>query len=186
MLYYLFEYLEKEFNLPGAGLFQFLSFRAGMAIVMALIISIIWGNKIISSLKSLQIGESIRDLGLAGQNEKAGTPTMGGIIIVLAVIIPVLLFSKLESTYIRLLLLATIFMALIGAADDYIKVFKKNKAGLHGKFKILGQIVLGLTVGGVMFWDSEIVVRVPHDVAIEQGYPVERVSEVNEESGNIE
>lgn len=175
MLYYLFEYLENEFNVPGAGLFQFLSFRAGMAIVVALIVSVIWGNKIISSLKSMQIGESVRDLGLEGQTAKTGTPTMGGIIIVLAVIIPVLLFAKLESVYIRLLLLSTIWMALVGAVDDYIKVFKKNKAGLHGKFKIIGQVVLGLMVGGVMFWDSDIVVRVPHEVALERGYEIQRI-----------
>ncbi len=186
MLYYLFEYLENEFKFPGAELFQFLSFRAGMAIVVALIVSVIWGNKIISSLKSMQIGESVRDLGLAGQNEKTGTPTMGGIIIILAVIIPVLLFAKLESVYIRLLLLSTIWMALVGAIDDYIKVFKKNKAGLHGKFKILGQVVLGIMVGGVMFWDSDIVVRVPHAVALEMGYPIVEVIQVKNPRGGDE
>lgn len=172
MLYYLFEYLENEFNVPGAGLFQFLSFRAGMAIVIALVVSIVWGDKIISSLKSLQIGESVRDLGLAGQTEKSGTPTMGGVIIVLAIIIPVLLFAKLESVYIQLLLIATLWMASVGAIDDYIKVFKKNKAGLHGKFKILGQVGLGLLVGSVMFWSEEVVVRVPYDVAVEKEYSV--------------
>lgn len=172
MLYYLFEYLENEFNVPGAGLFQFLSFRAGMAIVIALVVSIVWGDKIISSLKSLQIGESVRDLGLAGQAEKSGTPTMGGVIIVLAIIIPVLLFAKLESVYIQLLLIATLWMASVGAIDDYIKVFKKNKAGLHGKFKILGQVGLGLLVGSVMFWSEEVVVRVTHDAAIENDYEI--------------
>jgi len=143
-----------------------------MAIVIALVVSIIWGDRIISSLKSLQIGESVRDLGLAGQNEKSGTPTMGGVIIILAIIIPVLLFAKLESVYIQLLLIATLWMALVGAIDDYIKVFRKNKAGLHGKFKILGQVGLGLLVGSVMFWSDEVVVRVPYDIAIEQEYPV--------------
>ncbi len=172
MLYYLFEYLENEFNVPGAGLFQFLSFRAGMAIVIALVVSIVWGDKIISSLKSLQIGESVRDLGLAGQAEKSGTPTMGGVIIVLAIIIPVLLFAKLESVYIQLLLIATLWMASVGAIDDYIKVFKKNKAGLHGKFKILGQVGLGLLVGSVMFWSEEVVVRVTHESAIENEYEI--------------
>ena len=172
MLYYLFEYLENEFNVPGAGLFQFLSFRAGMAIVIALVVSIVWGDKIISSLKSLQIGESVRDLGLAGQAEKSGTPTMGGVIIVLAIIIPVLLFAKLESVYIQLLLIATLWMASVGAIDDYIKVFKKNKAGLHGKFKILGQVGLGLLVGSVMFWSEEVVVRVAHESAIENEYEI--------------
>ena len=183
MLYYLFEYLESEFNFPGAGLFQFLSFRAGMAILVALVVSIVWGNKIISSLKSLQIGESVRDLGLEGQKEKTGTPTMGGAIIFLAIVIPVLLFTKLESVYIRLLLVATIWMTLIGAIDDYIKVFKKNKAGLHGKFKILGQVGLGILVGGVMFWHSDVVVRVSHDEAIEKNYTIEKLDNIDPESG---
>jgi len=174
MLYYLFEYLKEIFgDFPGSGLFRFLSFRAGMAISVALLVSVIWGNKIISSLKSLQIGESVRDLGLAGQNEKSGTPTMGGVIIILAVVIPVLLFSKLDSIYIRLLLIAIIWMGLIGAIDDWIKVSKKNKAGLHGKFKILGQVVLGLLVGGVMFWDSEVTIRLDYDEAVSKEYAIE-------------
>lgn len=173
MLYYLFEYLKEVFgDFPGSGLFQFLSFRAGMAISVALLVSVIWGDKIISSLKSLQIGESVRDLGLAGQNEKSGTPTMGGVIIILAVVIPVLLFSKLDSIYIRLLLISILWMGMIGAVDDWIKVFRKNKAGLHGKFKILGQIVLGLLVGGVMFWHSEITVRLDHDEAVALNVPI--------------
>ncbi len=187
MLYYLFEYLKEIFgDFPGSGLFQFLSFRAGMAVVVALVVSIFWGNRIISSLKSLQIGESVRDLGLEGQNEKAGTPTMGGIIIFLAVLIPVLLFSKLESVYIKLLILATVWMTLIGAIDDYIKVFKKNKAGLKSKFKILGQVGLGLLVGGVMFWHSDIVVRVPQHVAVERDYPIMRTIEISDPRGGEE
>ncbi len=174
MLYYLFEYLKELLgDFPGSGLFQFLSFRAGMAISLALLISVIWGNKIISSLKSLQIGESVRDLGLAGQTEKSGTPTMGGVIIIMAVVIPVLLFSKLDSIYIRVLLLSIIWMGFIGAIDDWIKVFKKNKAGLHGKFKILGQVVLGCLVGGVMFLDSEVTVRMDYDRAIEKEYAIQ-------------
>lgn len=185
MLYYLFEWLLENFgDFPGSGLFQFLSFRAGMAIATALFVSIFWGDKIISSLKSLQIGESVRDLGLTGQKEKTGTPTMGGVIIILAILIPVLLFSKLESIYIRLLLLATIWMAMVGAIDDYIKVFKKNKAGLHGKFKILGQVGLGVLVGGVMFWHSDVVVRVTEEVAIERGYPIQDVYQVVVEPGS--
>jgi len=120
MLYYLFEYLDNQ-GWPLAGLFQYVSFRAGMALLIALIVSIIWGNSIIRSLKSLQIGESIRDLGLEGQQEKAGTPTMGGVIIILAIIVPCLLVAKLDSIYIKLLLLATIWMGMVGAADDYIK-----------------------------------------------------------------
>ena len=174
MLYYLFEYLKELLgDFPGSGLFQFLSFRAGMAISLALLISVIWGNKIISSLKSLQIGESVRDLGLAGQNEKSGTPTMGGLIIILAVVIPVLLFSKLDSIYIRVLLLSIIWMGFIGAIDDWIKVSKNNKSGLHGKFKILGQVVLGLLVGGVMVWDSEVTVRIDYDKAVEENYAIQ-------------
>ena len=174
MLYYLFVYLKELLgDFPGSGLFQFLSFRAGMAISLALLISVIWGNKIISSLKSLQIGESVRDLGLAGQNEKSGTPTMGGLIIILAVVIPVLLFSKLDSIYIRVLLLSIIWMGFIGAIDDWIKVSKNNKSGLHGKFKILGQVVLGLLVGGVMVWDSEVTVRIDYDKAVEENYAIQ-------------
>lgn len=184
MLYYLFDFLDKEYGLPLAGLFQYVSFRAGMALLIALIVSIIWGSSIIRSLKSLQIGESIRDLGLEGQKEKAGTPTMGGVIIILAIIVPCLLVAKLDSIYIKLLLVSTIWMGMVGAIDDYIKVFKKDKAGLQSKFKILGQIGLGLIVGGVMFWHSDIVVRVPHEEAIAKNYPIEKVIEVaNSEAG---
>ncbi|MCL4118296.1 UNVERIFIED_CONTAM: hypothetical protein GTU68_042200 [Idotea baltica] len=149
-----------------------------MALVIALVVSILWGNRIIRSLKSLQIGESVRDLGLDGQKEKTGTPTMGGVIIILAIIIPCLLFSKLESIYIRLLLLSTIWMGMVGAVDDYIKVFKKDKAGLEAKFKILGQIGLGILVGGVMFWHSDIVVRVPYEEAVSKAYPITKVLEL--------
>jgi len=185
MLYYLFEYLDNQ-GWPLAGLFQYVSFRAGMALLIALIVSIIWGNSIIRSLKSLQIGESIRDLGLEGQQEKAGTPTMGGVIIILAIIVPCLLVAKLDSIYIKLLLLATIWMGMVGAADDYIKVFKKDKAGLKSKFKVLGQIVLGFLVGGVMFWHSDVVVRVPHEVALTKNYPIERVIEIENPRGGDE
>lgn len=186
MLYYLFEFLDKTYDWPLVGLYQYVSFRAGMALVVALIVSILWGNTIIRSLTSLQIGESVRDLGLAGQKEKAGTPTMGGVIIILAIIIPVLLFAKLDSIYIRLLLLSTIWMGMVGAADDYIKVFKKDKAGLKSKFKVLGQVGLGILVGMVMFWHSDIVVRVPHEVAIAKNYPIEEVFELNSDNPNEE
>ena len=180
MLYYLFEFLDNNYDWPLVGLYKYVSFRAGMALVVALIVSILWGNRIIRSLKSLQIGESVRDLGLDGQKEKSGTPTMGGIIIILAIIIPCLLFSKLESIYIRLLLLSTIWMGMVGAIDDYIKVFKKDKAGLEAKFKVLGQIGLGILVGGVMFWHSDIVVRVPYDEAIAKSYPITKVLEIED------
>jgi phospho-N-acetylmuramoyl-pentapeptide-transferase len=165
MLYYLFEYIEKEFNLPGAGLFQYISFRAAAGFILALILSMITGNRIIRSLKKLQIGESVRDLGLEGQVEKEGTPTMGGLIILIAIIVPVLLFARLDNIYIILMLVTTIWMAAIGFVDDYIKVFRKNKAGLKAKFKIFGQISLGLLIGLTMLYHSDILVRMPKDYA---------------------
>ena len=137
MLYYLFEYLEKEFQFPGASLFGFLTFRAAMAIILSLLISTIYGKRIINYLRKKQVGETIRDLGLEGQNEKAGTPTMGGIIIILATLIPVLLLAKLDNIYIILLLITTVWMGIIGFIDDYIKKFKQDKQGLKGKFKVL-------------------------------------------------
>ncbi|TDI72368.1 MAG: phospho-N-acetylmuramoyl-pentapeptide-transferase [Bacteroidetes bacterium] len=159
MLYYLFEYLEKTYDLPGAGLFQFITFRAAMATILSLIIATVYGKKIISFLRRKQMGESIRDLGLEGQNEKVGTPTMGGVIIILATIIPVLLFAKLENIYVVMLLVTTLWMGTIGFIDDYLKKFKKNKAGLPGKFKIIGQVGLGIIVGATMFFHPGITVR---------------------------
>lgn len=159
MLYYLFEYLEKTYDLPGAGLFQFITFRAAMATILSLIIATVYGKKIISFLRRKQMGESIRDLGLEGQNEKAGTPTMGGVIIILATIIPVLLFAKLENIYVVMLLVTTLWMGTIGFIDDYLKKFKKDKAGLPGKFKIIGQVGLGIIVGATMFFHPGITVR---------------------------
>ena len=139
MLYYLFDYLDK-LNFPGAGLFDFISFRAALAMITSLIISILFGRKIINALRKQQIGETVRDLGLAGQIEKSGTPTMGGIIILSAILIPTLLFAKLHNIYVITMLIATVWLGLIGFVDDYIKVFKKNKEGLKGRFKIVGQI----------------------------------------------
>lgn len=159
MLYYLFEYLEKEYQLPGASLFQFTTFRAAMAILFSLIIATAYGKRIIVFLQKKQIGESIRDLGLEGQKQKAGTPTMGGLIIIMATLIPVLLFAKLDNIYILLLIVTTIWMGLIGFADDYIKVFKKNKQGLKGRFKILGQIVLGLAVGATLYFHPQVTMK---------------------------
>ncbi|TDI75937.1 MAG: phospho-N-acetylmuramoyl-pentapeptide-transferase [Bacteroidetes bacterium] len=159
MLYYLFEYLEKTYDLPGAGLFQFITFRAAMATILSLIIATVYGKKIISFLRRKQMGESIRDLGLEGQNEKVGTPTMGGVIIILATIIPVLLFAKLENIYVVMLLVTTLWMGTIGFIDDYLKKFKKDKAGLPGKFKIIGQVGLGIIVGATMFFHPGITVR---------------------------
>lgn len=159
MLYYLFDYLDKQFNFPGAGLFQYITFRAFAAIFSSLIIGAVFGRKIINYLQKLQIGESIRDLGLEGQMQKRGTPTMGGFIILAALLIPVLLFCRLNNVYVILMITATIWTCGIGFIDDYIKVFKKDKAGLPGKFKIVGQIGLGLIVGLTMFFNSNVKVR---------------------------
>ena len=172
MIYHLFDFLQEKYNTPGAELFQYISFRSAAAIIVSLIISVLFGGRIICSLKRLQVGESVRDLGLEGQKEKEGTPTMGGFIIILATMIPCLLFADLTNIYIQLMIFTTIWMALIGFADDYIKVFRKNKDGLHGKFKIFGQVVLGLVVGLVMVFHDDVVVRVPVEVAEAESYEV--------------
>ncbi|MCD8443676.1 phospho-N-acetylmuramoyl-pentapeptide-transferase [Tenacibaculum finnmarkense] len=159
MLYYIFQYLESEFNLTGASVFQFITFRAAMAFIMSLLISTIFGKRIINFLRTLQIGETVRDLGLAGQVQKAGTPTMGGLIIILATLVPVLLLAKLENIYIIILLITTIWMGLIGFTDDYIKVFKKDKAGLKGRFKVLGQVGLGIIVGSMLYFHPNVTMK---------------------------
>lgn len=159
MFYYLFTYLDQAIDLPGAGVFQYISFRAAMAIITSLIISLLFGKRIINFLRKKQVGESIRDLGLQGQMEKQGTPTMGGLIIIGATLIPVLLFAKLTNVYIILMICTTVWLGFIGFTDDYIKVFKKEKKGLAGKFKILGQIVLGLVVGLVMYFNENVTIR---------------------------
>ena len=159
MLYYLFDYLERTFDLPGAGLFQFISFRAGMATLLSLLITITFGKRLINVLRKKQVGEDIRDLGLEGQMQKKGTPTMGGIIILGGIVIPTLLFAQLENTYIILVLVATLWMGIVGFLDDYIKTFKKNKAGLAGRFKIVGQVGLGLIVGLTLYFHEDVVVR---------------------------
>lgn len=159
MLYYLFEYLEKHYQIPGAGLFQYISFRAASAILLSLLISTIYGKRIIRFLTRQQVGETIRDLGLEGQVEKAGTPTMGGVIIILATLIPVLLFAKLDNIYIILLIVTTLWMGTIGFIDDYIKKFKKDKEGLKGRFKVMGQIGLGLIVGLTLYFHPKVTVR---------------------------
>jgi len=159
MLFYLFRYLHDHYNLPGTGVFQYTTFRAGLAVVISLIIALTFGQRLIRILQRKQIGESVRDLGLQGQNEKKGTPTMGGLIIILAILVPVLLLARLRNIYIILMLLSTVWLGLIGFLDDYIKVFRKNKDGLSGRFKILGQVGLGLTVGWVLFYSNEITVR---------------------------
>jgi phospho-N-acetylmuramoyl-pentapeptide-transferase len=159
MLYYLFEYLESQFGLTGASVFQFITFRAAAAFILSLLISAIYGKRIINFLSKQQVGESIRDLGLEGQVQKAGTPTMGGIIIILATLIPAVLLAKLDNIYIIILIITTVWMGLIGFLDDYIKVFKKDKAGLKGKFKVLGQVGLGIIVGSMLYFNEGVTIK---------------------------
>jgi phospho-N-acetylmuramoyl-pentapeptide-transferase len=159
MLYYIFTYLEKNFDITGAGLFNFITFRASMAALLSLIISMIIGRGIIKRLRVMQIGESVRDLGLQGQMEKKGTPTMGGVIIIAAIIIPILLFAKLDNVYVLLSLASVTWMGVIGFIDDYIKVFKKDKEGLQGRFKIIAQVVLGLVVALTLYSHPDVRIR---------------------------
>lgn len=159
MLYYLFTYLDEKFDLIGAGVFQYISFRAGMAAVLSLIITITFGKKLIELLRRFQMGESIRDLGLEGQMEKSGTPTMGGIIIISAIVIPTILFARVENVYIILLVVTALWLGIIGFIDDYLKVKRENKDGLRGKFKIIGQVGIGLIVGITMVFHEDIVIR---------------------------
>ncbi len=147
MLYYFFQYLDKALDVPGTGVFQYITFRSGLAIILSLMISTIFGKRVINYLRRLQIGETVRELGLEGQTQKAGTPTMGGLIIIFSTLIPVLLLAKLDNIYIILLIVTTLWMGTIGFIDDYIKIFKKDKEGLKGKFKVIGQVGLGLIVG---------------------------------------
>ena len=159
MLYHLFQYLQEVSDFSGAGLFQYISFRAGMAIITSLIISMVFGGKLINLLQKKQVGENIRDLGLDGQIEKAGTPTMGGLIILAAILIPTLLFAKLDNIYTITMVIATVWLGVIGFIDDYIKVFKNNKKGLAGKFKIVGQVGVGIIVGSLLYFSDEVVVQ---------------------------
>ncbi len=159
MLYYLFDYLQNSFDLPGARLFNYLSFRASLALIFSLLTSLLFGKKIINYLSVKQIGESVRDLGLEGQKAKTGTPTMGGIIIILATLLPVLLFTRLDNIYIILLLITTLWMGIIGFIDDYIKIFKSSKEGLKGRFKVIGQIGLGIIVGAVIYFHDDVQIR---------------------------
>ncbi|MBU2651631.1 MAG: phospho-N-acetylmuramoyl-pentapeptide-transferase [Bacteroidetes bacterium] len=159
MLYYLFDYLEKCCNFPGAGVFQYISFRAAMAVIFSLIISMFFGKTWIKFLNRKQVGETIRDLGLEGQLEKQGTPTMGGLIILAAILLPTLLFAKLLNVYILLMIFTTLWLGMIGFLDDYIKVFRKNKKGLAGKYKVAGQVILGLVVGLTMYFNESVVIR---------------------------
>jgi phospho-N-acetylmuramoyl-pentapeptide-transferase len=169
MLYYFFEFLDR-LNFPGAGLFDFISFRASMALIASLLVSIVIGKRMIIGLRKQQIGETVRDLGLAGQLEKSGTPTMGGLIILASILVPTLLFAKLHNVYVITMVLATIWLGLIGFLDDYIKVFKKNKEGLKGRFKVIGQIGVGVLVGSILYFSDEVRVhkRVPLDYALQK------------------
>lgn len=177
MLYYLLEYLSEKYDFTGEYLYQFITFRAGVAIILSLIIGLIFGGRVIKFLRKLQIGETVRDLGLEGQKQKQGTPTMGGIIIIMAILIPCLLMARLDNIYIILMILATTLMGTLGFADDYIKVFLKNKKGLSGKFKVLGQILLGTIVALVMLFSDDVVVRMPLEDAKAEGYEI--VEQVN-------
>jgi len=176
MLYYLFEYLENHYKLTGAGLFQYISFRSALAFIVSLLFSTIYGKRIINYLQQKQVGESVRDLGLEGQVEKAGTPTMGGIIIILATLIPVLLFAQIDNVYIVILVITTLWMGAIGFLDDYIKIFKKDKAGLKGRFKILGQVTLGIFVGAMFYFHPSITMKeklpLKYQYVSETGVPV--------------
>lgn len=177
MFYYLFDWLEK-FDVPGAHVFQYISFRAACAFVLSLIITMIFGKKLIKTLQKKQIGESIRDLGLEGQMEKKGTPTMGGLIIIAAILIPVLLFNRLDNIYVLLMIFTTLWLGALGFADDYIKVFKKNKEGLHPKAKLLGQIILGLVVGIVMYFHPAAVTK-ENPIATSQSVAKEEALKMN-------
>lgn len=180
MFYYLFHYLREHYNTPGANVFQYLSFRAAMAVIFSLLISMVFGKNIIAYLRRKQVGETVRDLGLHGQKEKEGTPTMGGLIIISAIVIPTLLFARIENVYILLMLISTIWLGLIGFLDDYIKIFKKDKAGLSGKFKIIGQIGIGLIVGCTLYFNHNVVIK--EELAKAQQIPVE-IALKNHESG---
>ncbi|MEW2919985.1 phospho-N-acetylmuramoyl-pentapeptide-transferase [Muricauda sp. ANG21] len=175
MLYYLFEYLEKQYQLPGAGLFQFYTFRAGMSVLLSLLIAMVYGKRIILFLQKKQIGETVRNLGLEGQEQKAGTPTMGGLIIIWSTLIPVLLFADVENIYIILLIITTVWMGIIGFVDDYIKIFKKDKKGLKGRFKVAGQVVLGLIVGATLYFHPEVTIKEKDTTRITENFQVERV-----------
>lgn len=170
MLYPIFDYLDRVLDIPGTGVFRYISFRAGMAAVFSLIITITFGHKIINWIRNRQIGETVRDLGLEGQSQKKGTPTMGGLMMIAAILIPTLLFANLNNIYIILLLISTVWLGLIGFLDDYIKVFRKNKEGLKGRFKIVGQIGIGIIVGTTLYYNDDVVVReFSTPVSIEEG-----------------
>ncbi|TAL60183.1 MAG: phospho-N-acetylmuramoyl-pentapeptide-transferase [Bacteroidetes bacterium] len=183
MLYYLFGYLHKNFDLPGSGVFQYISFRASLAIICSLLISMVFGKRIIEMLRKKQVGETIRNLGLAGEKQKQGTPTMGGLIIISAILVPTLLFAKLHNIYIILMVVSTIWLGLIGFMDDYIKVFKKDKEGLAGRFKVLGQIGLGLIIGATVYFHPDIQTKVEIPETLLQKVDRTQVTEIVDGDG---
>lgn len=183
MLYYFFEYLHNTLDFPGAGVFQYISFRAAMAVIFSLLISMVFGKTIIEMLRRKQVGETIRDLGLAGEKQKQGTPTMGGLIIIAAILIPTLLFAKLNNIYIILMIISTVWLGLIGFLDDYIKVFKKNKEGLAGRFKVIGQIGLGLIVGATVYFHPDIQTKVEIPEALVQKVDPAQITEITDTDG---
>lgn len=172
MLYYLFHYIEQEYALPGAGVFEFISFRAAMAIFLSLIISLVFGKRLIRLLQRKQASETVRELGLQGEEDKAGTPTMGGLIILAAILIPTLLFAKLGNIYVIIMLIATFWLGTIGFLDDYIKTFKKDKEGLAGKFKVFGQLGLGVIVGGFLFFNDQVIIKEQSEAGTTEKNPV--------------
>ena len=179
MLYYLFEYLN-SMDVPGAGVFQYISFRASLAVITSLIISMFFGKRIINYIQRKQVGETVRDLGLEGQIQKQGTPTMGGLIIIASILIPTILFAKLDNVYVWLMIISTIWLGTIGFIDDYIKVFKKNKEGLKGKFKVIGQIGIGIIAGTVLYFNEDVVVKEKAQTVIEEGFQVAQGSNSEE------
>lgn len=183
MLYYLFRWLDVQYDFPGAGLFNYISFRAAMALLLSLVISLVYGKNIIDFLRKKQIGETIRELGLEGEKTKKGTPTMGGLIILSAILIPTLLFAKIGSVYIILLLITTVWLGIIGALDDYIKVFKKDKKGLSGKFKIIGQVGLGIIVGTVLYFNGNVVIKDEIPTGEVYKYDSNEVTKVTDDQG---
>ena len=185
MLYYLFRFLDVHYDLPGAGLFQYLSFRAALAIIVSLVISLMYGDRIIRMLHLRQVGETIRELGLEGEKKKAGTPTMGGLIILFAILLPTILLARLDNVYILLLICTTVWLGLIGFADDYIKVFKKDKKGLAGTFKIVGQVSIGLIVGGVMYFNPNVYTKSEIDASDVFRYDSDKISKVTDDRGEV-
>lgn len=183
MLYYIFKFLDQQFDFPGAGLFQYISFRAALAVILSLIISVKYGKNVIDMLHRKQIGETIRELGLAGETQKKGTPTMGGLLILGAILIPTLLFARIDNIYIIIMLITTVWLGLIGFADDYIKVFKKDKKGLAGTFKVIGQIGLGLIVGTTLYFHPGVVTKEEISMGELYKYNSDKVSVITDDNG---